>query len=176
MNRVFGLVAWIVAVTITPTQAYAYCVGTDQSLPNYRPDYYSVQKEFGRAKFVVEALVQKETWIGDDGKPKPLSAPYNSGQNRPWGIAAPYMGAWYDIQVTRTFKGKAPPHLRLFSENSTGRFWLNEGDRYLLFVSEGPFEAPISRAATIDTCGNSARLSGSRVMLRQVERLAARRF
>ncbi len=79
-------------------------------------------------------------------------------------------GAWYDIGVTKTFKGKPSLRLRLFSENSTARFWLNKGERYLFFVTEEPFDAPIGRALTADTCGNSARVN--RALLQKVQSLA----
>ena len=172
MKQVLSLAAFLPAMTLTPTEAHAKCVGADQTLPA-QPYYYSVPKEFGRARFVVEGVVTNETWIGDEGKPKRLSPPINPRENRPWGLAAPYMGAWYDVQVTRTFKGKPPLRLRLFSENSTARFSLNKGERYLLFVTEEAFDAPIGRALTADTCGNSARVN--RALLRKLQALAPRR-
>jgi hypothetical protein len=159
-------------MTVTSTGAHAYCVGDDQTHPAL-PYYYSVPKEFGRARFVVEGIVTNETWIGNDGKPKRLSPPFNSRENRPRGLAAPYMGAWYEVQVTRTFKGKPPVHLRLFSENSTARFRLNKRARYLLFVTEEVFDAPIGHALTADTCGNSAKANDA--LLRKLEALASRK-
>ena len=154
-------------MTLTPTEAHAYCVGDDQTHPAVHY-YYSVPKEFGRAKFVIEGVVTNERWIGDNGKPKRLSPPFSSN-NRPWGLAARYMGAWYDVQVTRTFKGKPPLRLRLFSENSTARFWLNKGQRYLLFVTEEAFDPPIGHALTADTCGNSAKVNHT--LLQQLQAL-----
>ena len=161
-----------VAIVTAPGAASAYCAGGDRTLPNYRPNYYSVPLEFRRAEFVIEGLVTRETWIDDEGKPKALAAPFGSGEKRPWGLAAPYVGAWYDIRVLRRFKGQAPSHLRLFSENSTARFWLNEGHRYLLFISEEAFDDPVRRAMTIDTCGNSARSNAA--LLTRLKRLATR--
>jgi hypothetical protein len=123
---------------------------------------------------VVEAKVATETWIADDGKPKPLAPPYGPGSKRPWGLKAPYIGAWYELEVLRSFKGNAPHHLRLFSENSTARFWLDKGRRYFLFVGEERFDPPIGWAATIDTCGNSKSVDGTGGLLRTLERLGAR--
>ena len=168
MKRVLSLGAFLLAMTLTPTEADAKCVGDDQTLPA-QPYYYSVPREFGRARFVVEGVVTNETWLGYDGKPKRLSPPFNSRENRPLGLAARYIGAWYDIRVTRTFKGKPPLHLRLFSETSTARFWLNKGKRYLLFVTEDAFAAPIGRALTADTCGNSAKANDA--LLRKLQAL-----
>jgi hypothetical protein len=171
MRRRISIVVFI-AVASSPSVASAYCAGADKTLPNYRPDYYSVPMEFERAKFVVEGVVTNETWLGDDGKPKPLAAPFGSGDKRPWGLAAPYMGAWYDVRVTRRFKGQPPTHVRLFSENSTARFWLKKGERYLLFISDEMFDGPIHKAMTIDTCGNSAKSNGA--LAGRLERLSER--
>jgi hypothetical protein len=170
MKWVPCLAALLSAVTFTPTAAHAYCVGDDQTHPAV-PYYYSVPKEFGRANFVIEGVVTNEEWIGDNGKPRRLSPPFNF-HNRPSGIAAPYIGAWYDVQVTRTFKGRPPLRLRLFSENSTARFWLNKGERYLLFVTEEVFDPPVRHALTVDTCGNSAKTNHT--LLRKIRALAPR--
>jgi hypothetical protein len=171
MNRLQCALFWL-AVTFTSSHAHAYCVGADQTLPGYQADYYSVPKEFGRAIYVIEGVVEQETWIGEDGKPKSLSPPYDARDNRPWGLAAPYMGAWYEVQVIRTFKGKPQTRLKLFSENSTARFWLNKGEKYLLFVNEAEFDPPITRAPTIDNCGNSDRVKPG--LMRQLDALAGR--
>jgi hypothetical protein len=170
MRRLNSIVAFVAAAA--PSAASAYCAGNDRALPNYRPDYYSVPMEFGRAKFVVEGVVTGETWLGDDGKPTPPAAPFGSGDKRPWGLSAPYMGAWYDVRVTRRFKGRPPTHVRLFSENSTARFWLNRGERYLLFISGGVFDKPVQQAMTIDTCGNSTKSNAA--LARRLERLSTR--
>ena len=90
MKRVLPLATFLSAMTLMSTEAHAYCVGDDQTHPAV-PYYYSVPKEFGRARFVIEGVVTNETWIGDDGKPKRLS-PLNSREKRPWGLAAPYRG------------------------------------------------------------------------------------
>ena len=172
MNRLGSILAFVAAAS-APSASWAYCAGVDQTLPNYRSDYYSVPVEFDRATFVVEAVVGNETWLGNDGKPKALSKPFGSDDKRPWGITAPYMGAWYDVQVIRSFKGRPPTHLRLFSENSTARFWLNKNERYLLFISDENFDPPVRYAMTIDTCGNSAKFS--RTLASQLERRSSRR-
>jgi hypothetical protein len=103
----------------------------------------------------VKAKVLKETWIGEDGKPKPLKPPFQDGQPRPWGFD-PYMGAFYDLRVETIFKGNPPSTLRVFSENSTARFWLLPGEEILAFVSTGAFDPPVGRQLTLDTCGNFA--------------------
>lgn len=171
MGRLSSIVVFF-AMAFSPSAASAYCAEVDKALPNYRADYYSVPMEFGRAKFVVEGVVTNETWLGDDGKPKPLTGPYGSGNKKPWGLAAPYMGAWYEVRVTRRFKGQPPSHVRLFSENSTARFWLTKGERYLLFITDEVFDEPVRQALTLDTCGNSAKFNGA--LGSQLKRLSAR--
>jgi hypothetical protein len=138
-----------------PSIAGTYCAGNDKTLPNYDPAYYSVPKEFARAKYVVRAKSIKEMWIGEDGKPTTLKPPFLNGGSTPLGFD-PYLGAYYDVEVVETFKASPPKQLRLFSENSTGRFYLDVGREFLLFVFDEVFDPPIRRALTADNCGNSA--------------------
>lgn len=60
------------AVGAIPAKAGAFCIGWDKSFPNYDSAYYSVSHEFRRAKYVVKTKVVGETWVGEDGLPKPL--------------------------------------------------------------------------------------------------------
>jgi len=85
-----------------PSGALAYCVGWDKTLSNYGPHYYSVAHEYRRAEWVIKAKVLKETWVGEDGKEKSLTPPFQNGSPRPWGFD-PYAGAFYDLQVERLF-------------------------------------------------------------------------
>jgi len=116
-----------------PLKASAYCIGSDKSMPDYDPEYYSVSHEFKRSQYVVEARVVREIWLGEDGKPKPLKPPFQDGQPRPWGFD-PYTGAYYQIEILQAFKGHPPSQLQLFSENTTARFWLDVGQLYVLFI------------------------------------------
>jgi hypothetical protein len=144
--------------------------------PAYCPEDapYSVNKEFKTSKYVVLVVAERETWLGENGKPKPLKPPFQSGASRPWGFD-PYMGALFDVRVKKSFKGSTPRHLRLFSENSTARFWLQPGRSYLLFVSPAPFDRPLGTQLTVDTCGNSGTLKGNSKLLRKLRSLAATR-
>jgi hypothetical protein len=130
-----------------------------------------VGREFSQSRFVIEATAERETWLGENEKPKALKPPFQSGQPRPWGFD-PYMGAYFDVLVRSAFKGNPPKHLRLFSENSTARYWLKTGTKYLLFVIESKFDPPIGRALTVDTCGNSAELKGHSALRRKLKALA----
>lgn len=162
------------ALSLTPSVAWSYCPGTDANFPGHDPHYYSVSKEYARSKYVIIATMDRETWLGEDGKPKPLKGPFQFGGKRPWGFD-PYMGAYYDVRVLRSFKGAAPRHLRLFSENSTARFWLWHGVHYLLFISDGRFDPPVRYQLSVDTCGNSGDLPHNQALLGKVQRLAEKR-
>jgi hypothetical protein len=145
--------AAVLSLGTMPSSAFAYCVGWDKTLPNYDPQYYSVSHEVRRSEWVVRAKVLKETWVGEDGKDKALQPPFQNSSPLPLGFD-PYAGAFYDLQVERTFKGQPPLTFRVFSENATNRFWLNKGREILAFVSTEVFEAPIGKQFTLDTCGN----------------------
>ena len=145
--------ATVMALGTIPSGAFAYCVGWDKTLLNYDPHYYTVRREYRRSKWVIKAKVTKETWVGEDGNEKPLAPPFQNGSPRPWGFD-PYAGAFYDLQIERSFKGRPPPTIRVFSENATNRFWLSKGQRILAFVSTEEFDAPIGKQFTLDTCGN----------------------
>jgi hypothetical protein len=159
------------AASLLASTAHAYCPGTDKDFPGYDPHYYSVAKEFARSRYVIVGSMYRETWLGENGKPKALKGPFQSGAKRPWGFD-PYAGAYYDVRVQRSFKGRAPAHLQLFSENSTARFWLKPGSSYLLFVAYGDFNPPMRRQLSIDTCGNSVATAEGLGVLRKVQVLA----
>jgi hypothetical protein len=166
----FGLLL-IIAIGWLPLKGRAYCIGWDKSRPNYDPDYYSISHEFRRAQYVVKARVDRETWLGEDGKAKPLEPPFQNGGPRPWGFD-PYMGAYYDVEVLQAYKGLPARLLRLFSENSTARFWLDVRGEYVLFITESDFDQPVGQQLTIDTCGNSSSLKKGQATLRAIEKLS----
>jgi hypothetical protein len=76
-------------------------------------------------------------------------------------------GTNYRIKVEENFRGAFPTGQELFSENSSGRFPMAIGHRYLLFayVEHGRFQ--------VDNCGNSGPLSKRLRELRVVRKLAA---
>jgi hypothetical protein len=167
-------VSWAVFLLLcvaswAPGKANAYCLGLDKLLPNYDPEYYSVSHEFKRTKYVIAASVLSQTWVGEDGKETDLNPPFLNGSPSPRGFD-PYLGAYYDVQVMRVFKGRPEPRLRLFSENSTGRFSLAVGAQYLLFVSDDTFDV-IGEQLSVDSCGNSAPIENAEIVLRFVEKL-----
>jgi hypothetical protein len=163
------LIIWVV-----PLKAGAYCPGNDKTFSSYDPAYYSVPKEFARAKYVVRARSVKETWIGEDGKPTVLKPPFLSGGSMPLGFD-PYLGAYYDVDVVEAFKGSPPKQLRLFSENSTSRFYLDVGREFLLFVFDEVFDPPIRRALTTDNCGNSAYTDAAQSAIKTLRQLVGKK-
>lgn len=152
--------------------AAAYCPGSDESSPDYDPRFYSVSNEFARSEYVVVAQVTGITWLGEDGRPTTLRPPFMNGGDAPMGFD-PYLGAYYDLAVTRALKGRPDGRLRLFSENTSSRFRLEPDGRYLLFIADDTFEM-IGAKSTIDACGNSAPLGSAQDVLRVVERLFQR--
>ena len=158
----------LAAALALPKMVGAYCPGTDPEFPNHSPNYYTARQELARSQYVVVGKVLTETWLGEDGNPKPLEPPFQNNNPRPWGFD-PYSGAEYGIKVVKTLKGKPGAQFTLFSENSTARFWLEIGAEYLFFVTEEVFDQPIGRRLTIDTCGKSAPLSKAQSTIKQIQ-------
>ena len=96
-----------------------------------------------------------------------------NGAPRPLGFD-PYLGAYYEVQIREAFKGAPPSLLRVFSENTTARFWLKAGSTYLLFIDEGTFDM-IGNQLTLDSCGNSANIANAHKALREVRTLSSAR-
>jgi hypothetical protein len=170
MKHKAAVFLFLIVASWAPIAVNAYCIGWDKSLPNYDPKYYSVPYELNRAKYVIAARAISETWIGEDGKEKPLKPPLQNGAAKPLGFD-PYLGAYYDVQVQRAFKGSPPTRLRLFCENSTGRFSFEVGAEYLLFVTGDTFDV-VGRKLSVDNCGNSAPMPGAQTTLQLVEKLS----
>jgi hypothetical protein len=85
------------------------------------------------------------------------------------------MGVYYDLRVLHIFKGSPKTTLRLFSENSTGRFWLQDGSDYVLFVYEETFDPPIGVKLSADNCGNSADISHAQATIHALQTLSSGR-
>jgi hypothetical protein len=108
----------------------------------------SVAKEYKTAKAVIVATVLAERLIP-------------SADNEF------YDGTVYRIRVDRVFRGNLGKQAEIFSENSSGRFPMTVGAKYLLFIYTA------SGRMQVDYCGNSGLLSKRGTELQQVERLAA---
>jgi hypothetical protein len=75
-------------------------------------------------------------------------------------------GWQYDLTVQRLFRGPHTRTIQVFTENSSGRFPLDVGKRYLIFAyytDEWVLE--------IDNCGNSSLLSTAGPALRELRKL-----
>jgi hypothetical protein len=83
MTPRLALLGAVLAMAGLPGAARAYCIAGDKSWPGYRPDYYSVEQEYRRSAFVIEARVLREEWVGEDGKPGRLRPPFQDGRRRP---------------------------------------------------------------------------------------------
>ena len=106
----------------------AYCPRF-QIAPNY---------EFFKSKFVVIGTVVSEQ-TKTDGE----------------GFLA---STTYLIKVEKTYRGIPPSFLKTYSENDSGRFEMDKGQTYLLFV--GAVESHL----VVNNCGNSGPRSEARTM------------
>jgi hypothetical protein len=104
----------------------------------------SVRDEYRASDAVVVGTVIRATHV-------PLSRDYLEGTT-------------YLVRVDETLKGKPPARIPLFSENSSARFPMRVGTKYLLFVDN------LERSA-IDNCGNSGAVSKRAKALALVRRL-----
>lgn len=75
-----------------------------------------IRKEYSRSAFVLTASVVSIQVVPDskDGY-------FVAGSN-------------YELRPVETLKGSTPPTITVFSENSTGRFDMERGKRYLVFI------------------------------------------
>lgn len=109
----------------------------------------SVAEEYKSAKAVVVATVLAERLI-----PSPDNEFYD--------------GTLYRVRVDKVFRGNLGDEIEIFSENSSGRFPMTVGAKYLLFTHM------VSGQMQVDYCGNSGLFSKRGKELRQVARLAAK--
>jgi hypothetical protein len=76
-------------------------------------------------------------------------------------------GVTYTVKVDEVLRGRPPKTVLLFSENSSGRFPMQVGTKYLLFVYRD------HGRTMVDNCGNSEIFSGTSPVLRAVRKLKA---
>jgi hypothetical protein len=113
--------------------------------------YPNVRKEFANSEFVLTGKVVSETSI-------PASADGYFLE-----------GSTYRVMPTHIYKGTVKGSMDLFSENSSGRFPMQPGKEYLLFV-DGEHGRLV-----VDNCGNSDLISHARKAVASVARLSAKR-
>ena len=81
-------------------------------------------------------------------------------------------GTFYWVKVAQVLKGNPSESVELYSENSSGRFRMQVGVRYLIFAYHGVFEGIDGRRLAIDSCGNSAPFSKAGKALATLNSLA----
>jgi len=120
----------------------------------YCGDHPTIAAEFARSEFVFVGKAVSETII-------------DRGLN---GVG----GTNYRVEVERALRGQPKHQITIFSENSSGRFPLDNGERYILFVGREVVEAFPRAVYTVSYCGHSGHLPESQHVLREVQRLAKR--
>lgn len=82
----------------------------------------------------------------------------------------------YTVKVLETFKGKPRRTIRLVSENSSARFYMDTGKSYLLFISQFPTAEMAGRERLpvefVDNCGNSALVQDAEPAIKAVRDLS----
>jgi hypothetical protein len=111
----------------------------------------SVAEEYKAAKAVVVARVVRQRGVPVSG-----DSFYDDG-------------TMYTVKVERAFRGNVGAEADIFSENTSGRFPMAVGARYLLFIGKR------HERLVVDYCGNSGLLSQRRKELKSIEGLHANR-
>ena len=135
--RVKMFPAYLAALAI-PQAALAVCLSGDSS----------VQHEYFRSVAVVIAEVVSERTVPD---------PEDSES---------YGGIVYTVKIQETYRGSLHGTVDIFSENTSGRFSMDKGGKYILFLyrQQGQLSA--------DNCGNSGLVGQRQEVLATVRRLA----
>ncbi|MDN5943076.1 MAG: hypothetical protein L0H94_14440 [Nitrospira sp.] len=77
-----------------------------------------------------------------------------------------YEGVTYTIDVEESFRGRVPATIELFSENSSGRFPMTKGEKYVLFLYQ------LADRLAVDNCGNSGPVAENQDVFTAVRQLA----
>jgi hypothetical protein len=109
---------------------------------------YSVQAEFNRSEAVVVGKVVAERTVPDAEQPEV------------------YGGVIYTVAIEQSYRGQLRKNVELFSENTSGRFPMKRGTRYLLFLSRD------GSHLSADNCGNSGPTSEKEAVVVEIRRLA----
>ena len=74
-------------------------------------------------------------------------------------------GSVYKVRTDKILRGKLPDTVDIFSENSSGRFPMEVGQQYLLFVY-----SDLGRIM-VDNCGNSGPVAETSSVLKQIRQI-----
>ena len=80
-------------------------------------------------------------------------------------------GTFYVVQVAELLRGSPLKEVEICDENSSGRFPMRVGRRYLLFAYEATFEGVEGLRLAISNCGNSGILKQAKKELAMVRKL-----
>lgn len=105
---------------------------------------YSVNAEYQRSAWVVVADAQSQEAISENEAMRELG------------------GVQYTLKVIEVLKGATISTISVFSENSSGRFPLEIGKRYLLFLHEQ------QGRLSADYCGNSGLASTKQAVIAEL--------
>jgi len=83
------------------------------------------------------------------------------------GVGQWIAGTFYRLEVKRSLRGSPKTHIDLFSENSSGRFPMEKGVQYLVFVSS------CENRQYAYAKGNSIELSKAGMTLAKVKKLSS---
>jgi hypothetical protein len=126
----------------------------------------TLDEDYRQADVVVRAVVTAETRAADDES--------DMAFRKRWGDYSPV--TLHRLRVVEVFKGKPGPSINLFETVDSGRFGVELGDEYLIFLSYYPpaeFRPEAARGATFvrHTCGQSA--NWKKVSSAEITRLRA---
>jgi len=76
----------------------------------------------------------------------------------------------YTVQIERVLKGSLPSQVRLSSSNTTARYWMELGERHILFLTREWKENRGIADYYVDNCGNSSTLPKGDAVVKQVEK------
>jgi hypothetical protein len=129
--------------------------------PYDNPAHPTVKLEYKRSKFVVKGVVLSERKI--------------SSADDPIG----YIATLYVIKPLQVFKGNPPHKFVIYSSNTTARFPMDIGGKYIIFTRIGYIgrEFIISKSKNsgglfIDNCGNSGLVKDSASVIVKVKALS----
>lgn len=113
----------------------------------------SVEEAFNRSALVVVGVVDSEVAV-----------------NRSNGVG----GVNYGIKVEKSFRGILSKTFSVFSEDSSGRFPMIHGQKYLLFIESEKVEAFRQSVYTVNSCDHSEQFASFSQVLNEVNLLAKR--
>jgi hypothetical protein len=77
-----------------------------------------------------------------------------------------YEGVTYTVNIEESFRGRVPATIELFSENSSRRFPMTKGEKYVLFLYQ------LADRLAVDNCGNSGPVAENQDVFTAVRQLA----